>query len=171
MLFRSKESMYRRLRRNYKADRIHRLYYNAGYCYEMRGEIIKALEAYDICHDEEEISRLLISNARENPANGHYFELRHYYLLLSEDTVKQSAVLMACICMLHSILMNIEESERWYQELMHYAKVHTGSARKEAKSKLLYLDIGLPHRGIIQMTDILKHAYRSEERRVGKECL
>ena len=157
--FAFKESMYRRLRRNYKADRIHRLYYNAGYCYEMRGEIIKALEAYDICHDEEEISRLLISNARENPANGHYFELRHYYLLLSEDTVKQSAVLMACICMLHSILMNIEESERWYQELMHYAKVHTGSARKEAKSKLLYLDIGLPHRGIIQMTDILKHAY------------
>lgn len=157
--FAFKESMYRRLRRSYKSDRIHRLYYNAGYCYEMRGEIIKALEAYDTCHDEEEISRLLITNARENPANGHYFELRQYYLLLSEDTIKQSAVLIACMSMLYSILMNIEESERWYQELVDYAKVHTGSARKEAKSKLLYLDIGLPHRGIIQMTDIIKHAY------------
>ena len=162
-----RESMRRRLRRSTKADRVHRLYCNAGYCYEMRGEIALALQAYASCGDEEEISRLLITNARENPANGHYFELRHYYLSLSEDTVKESAVLISCMSMLQSIRMNVEESERWYGELEVYAENHTGSARKEAKSRLLYLDIALPHRENVQMVDIFKHAYPLiRERRV-----
>lgn len=152
-------SMRQRLKRTCKEERIHRLYCNAGHYYEMKGEISQALKAYDACHDEEEISRLLIVNARQNPAHGHYFELRHYYLSLSEDTIKQSAVLISCMSMLHSILMNIEESERWYHILEDYAKTHTGGAKKEAQSKLIYLDIGLPHRGSIQMVDILKHAY------------
>ncbi len=152
------ESMRRRLKRNMKEERIHRLYCNVGYCYEMRGEISKALEAYASCQDEDEVSRLLIANARENPAHGHYFELRRYYLSLSEETIRESAVLIACMSMLQSILMNVEESERWYEELKVYAAKHTGSAKKEAQSRLLYLDIGLPHRGIIQMTDIFRHA-------------
>ena len=153
------ESMRRRLARTCTQERVHRLYCNAGHCYEMRGEISHALKAYNACHDEEEISRLLIVNARQNPAHGHYFELRHYYLSLSEDTIMQSAVLIACMSMLQSILMNVEESERWYQCLKQYADTHTGAERKEAKSKLLYLDIGLPHRGSVQLADILKQAY------------
>lgn len=153
------ESMRRRLMRSMKADRIHRLYCNAGYCYEMRGDISKALEAYTVCRDEDEVSRLLITNARENPAHGHYFELRRYYLSLSEDTIRESAMLIACMSMLQSILMNVEESERWYKEMKAYAAAHTGSARREAQSMLLYLDIALPHRGIIQMVDIFKHAH------------
>ncbi len=154
-----RESMRRRLLRSCRTDRVHRLYCNAGYCYELRGEISRALEAYAACHDEDEISRLLITNARENPAHGHYFELRHYYLSLSEDTILQSAVLIACMSMLQSILMNVEESERWYRALEDYARTHTGSVGKEARSRLLYLDIGLPHRGTVQMVDILKNAY------------
>lgn len=165
--FAFQDSMRRRLMRIGKAERIHRLYCNAGYCYEMRGEISKALEAYDACHDESEISRLLIANARENPAHGHYFELRRYYLSLPEDLIRESPVLMACMSMLQSILMNVEESERWYQELQDYAARQNGSARKEAKSRLLYLEIGLPHRGTVQMVDILKHAHTlMRERRV-----
>lgn len=154
-----RESMSRRLARSMTADRIHRLYCNAGNCYEMRGEIAPALSAYACCEDEDEISRLLIANARENPASGHYFELRHYYLSLSENTVRESAVLMSCMSMLQSIRMNVEESERWYKELVAYAANHTGSARKEAKTRLLYLDIALPHRGIVQITDIFRNAY------------
>ena len=162
-----RESMHRRLTRSRKADRIHRLYCNAGYCYEMRGEIALALSAYAACEDENEISRLLISNARENPASGHYFELRRYYLCLSEDTVRESAVLMSCMSMLQSIRMNVEESERWYRELEAYAANHSGSTRKEAVSRLLYLDIALPHRGIVQITDIFRNAYGLiRERRV-----
>ena len=122
------ESMRRRLKRNMKEERIHRLYCNVGYCYEMRGEISKALEAYASCQDEDEVSRLLIANARENPAHGHYFELRRYYLSLSEETIRESAVLIACMSMLQSILMNVEESERWYEEL----KRQKGSAEQAA---------------------------------------
>ena len=165
--FAFQDSMRRRLMRIGKAERIHRLYCNAGYCYEMRGEISKALEAYDACHDENEISRLLIANARENPAHGHYFELRRYYLSLPEELIRESPVLMTGMSMLQSILMNVEESERWYQELQDYAERQNGSARKEARSRLLYLEIGLPHRGTVQMVDILKHAYTlMRERRV-----
>ena len=74
-------------------------------------------------------------------------------------------MLIACMSMLQSILMNVEESERWYKEMKAYAAAHTGSARREAQSMLLYLDIALPHRGIIQMVDIFKHAHTLTRKR------
>lgn len=153
-----RESMRQRLERLYTEDRISRLYYNAGHYYELNGDIPRALEAYEKCDDKDEISRLLISNARHNPANGHYYQLRRYYLSLPEETVRQSAVLIAGMSMLQSLLMNEEESERWYHILEEFADGQAGGARKEAKSRLLYLDIALPHRGSVRMTDILKHA-------------
>ena len=152
------ESMRRRMERTCGAEWINRLYYNAGRYYELKGDIPNALAAYEKCHDKSEVSRLLIANARRNPANGHYYQLRRYYLSLPEETVRQSAVLMAGMSMLQSILMNEEESERWYHMLEEFAESQTGGAKKEAKSRLLYLDIALPHRGSLHMTDILKHA-------------
>ena len=66
---------------------------------------------------------------------------------------------MCGMSMLQSLLLNTEESERWYRELQKYAKEHTGSERRSAKGKILYLDIGLPHRGSDHMVEILKNAY------------
>lgn len=153
-----KYSMRRRIFAKYPQDYIRELYYSAGNSYEMVGNIPEALRMYEKCHSEEGISRILIENMRRNPASGDYFELRHYYLALSEEKIKESVELMAGMSMLQSMLLNEEESERWYQELSRCAKEKTGGMKRAAESRLLYLDIALPHRGIVRMTDLMKRA-------------
>lgn len=153
-----KYSMRRWLAARYPQDYIKELYYSAGNSYEMEGNVKDALHMYEICHNEEGISRILINNMRKNPASGEYMELKHYYLVLPEEKIKQSVELMAGMSMLQSMLLNEEESERWYQELAVCAKEQTGGMKRAAEVRLLYLDIGLPHRGIIRMTDLMKRA-------------
>ncbi|HEX3075880.1 MAG TPA: LuxR C-terminal-related transcriptional regulator [Lachnospiraceae bacterium] len=153
-----KLSMRRRLLRTYQKERWKRLYYNAGLYYELEEDTPNALKMYETCQDMERIAELLITNARKNPASGHYYELRKYYLGLPEEKIRGSIELMAGMSMLQSMLLNIEESERWYDELKRLESTLTGSARKAASSWLVYLDIGIPHRGSIALTDILKNA-------------
>ena len=153
-----KLSMRRRLAVKYSQDYINELYYSAGNSYEIEGNVMEALRMYEMCHNEEGISRILIENMRRNPSTGSYFELRHYYLALSEEKIRESVELMAGMSMLQSMLFNEEESERWYQELSVYAKSKTGGQKRAAETRLLCLDIGLPHRGSVRLTDLLKHA-------------
>lgn len=153
-----RRSMRRRLLRNYQQERWKRLYYNAGLYYELEGDIPNALKMYEACHDTERIAGLLITNARKNPASGHYYELREYYLALPEEKIRESVELMAGMSMLQSMLLNIEESERWYEELKQLEERLSGSAKKAAKGQLVYLDIALPHRGNSSLIEILKNA-------------
>lgn len=151
-------SMRRRLLRTYQKERWERFYYNAGLYYELLEDTPNALKMYEACSDMERIAGLLISNARKNPGSGHYYELRKYYLKLPEEKIRESIELMAGMCMLQSMLLNIEESERWYEELKKKEEKLTGSARKAAKSWLVYLDIGVPHRGSMALSDIFINA-------------
>ena len=151
-------SMRRRLLAKYSQDYIRELYHSAGSCYEMEGNVVEALKMYEMCCNEEGISRILIENMRRNPASGDYFELKHYYLALPEEKIKESVELMAGMSMLQSMLLNEEESERWYQELSAYAKEKTGGMRRAAEARILYLDIALVHRGTVRMIDLLKRA-------------
>lgn len=153
-----KKSMTKLLDRKVDVDQMAHIYYNTGHMYEMNGDIPNALKMYEAAGDEKSILRLLVANARQNPAVGYYFELRRYYLMLPDEAICTSPVLMAGISMLQSILMNQEESERWYNLLKKFAEENEGRAKKEAKNRLLYLDIGLPHRGTAQTLDFLKTA-------------
>lgn len=146
------------LGRVFDQEQLSRVYYNAGRMYEMYGDIPRALKLHEMGGDDRSILRLLAANARQNPAGGHYFELRRYYLRLPEEAVCTSPVLMAGMSMLQSMLLNQTESERWYQMLEQFAAAHEGSAGREARNRLLYLDIALPHRGTVQILDILKRA-------------
>lgn len=141
-----RDSMRLRLKKKWNNERINPLYHHAGLYYEMHDKIPEALSMYEQCNDKESISRVLIANARKNPASGHYFEMRKYYLSLPEEKILENPLLIAGMSMLQSMLMNIDESERWYEALKDFAKNHICSERREAKSRLLYLDIGLPHR-------------------------
>ncbi len=154
----AKESMRRRLFRKYSLTYINELYYNAGGGYEIAGNVSEALKMYESCRNEDGISRILIENMRKNPAVGDYFELRNYYMLLPEEKIRESVELMAGMSMLQSMLMNEEESERWYRELAAYAKEKTGGMKRAAENRLLYLDIALPHRGTVNMVELLKYA-------------
>lgn len=153
-----RKSMRQRLGRKKTLEQIRRLYYTAGLYYELENQIPEALSMYEECRDMESISRLLISNANKNPSSGWYYELRRYYLELPEQIIEESPALMAGMSLLHSMLMNIEESERWYQALEQYADTHTGGQRREARSRLIYLKIVLPHRGSMDMIDLIKNA-------------
>ena len=130
--------------------------YNAGLYYEMQGQIVPALAMFEQCGKKERIREMLIRNARLNPGNGHYFELRHYYLQMEEKELEESPVLMAGMSMLYSLLMQEEESEHWYQKLERFAASAKGGQKREAASRLAYLDIALPHRGSADMIDIMK---------------
>lgn len=156
--FSMRKSMKRRLFRTYQKDRWKRLYYNAGLYYELEGDTPNALKMYEACNDMERIAGLLISNARKNPASGYYYELRNYYLALPEEKIVDSMELMAGMSMLQSMLLNIEESERWYGELKNLEITSRGSAKKAVKSWIIYLDIAVPHRGSVELIDILKIA-------------
>lgn len=119
----------------------------------MNGQISQALEIYERCGAYAQIRELLVRNARVNPGAGHYYELRRYYLNMDEAEAAKSPVLMAGLSMLHSMLMDPEKSEYWYRKLSEFAKTAQGGAKREARSRLYYLDIGLPHRG---SQDVLK---------------
>lgn len=152
-------SMRRRLKRKYNKEQIHALYENAGLYYQLNKEPIRALEMYQKAGEKERIASLLIENARTAPNNGYYYQLKKYYLKLSDEKIRTSPELMMGMSMLQSLLLDIEESEHWYQELEQYAKEHFGRERRRARSELLYLEIGLPHRGSENMIEILKKAH------------
>ncbi len=130
--------------------------YNAGLYYEMQGQIVPALAMFEQCGNKERIRELLIRNARLNPGNGHYFELRRYYLQMEERELEESPVLMAGMSMLYSLMMQEKESEYWYRKLEKFASTAKGGQKREAVSRLAYLDIALPHRGSADMIDIMK---------------
>ena len=130
--------------------------YNAGLWYEMQGQIVPALAMFEKCGNRERIRELLVRNARLNPGNGHYFELRRYYLGMEEKETEGSPVLMAGMSMLYSLLMQEEESEYWYGKLERFASSAKGGQRREALGRLAYLDIALPHRGSMDMLEIMK---------------
>lgn len=153
-------SMKRHLQRKYTKEKIKTLYENAGLYYQLIDEPLKALEMYESVGDTERLVTILIDNVRKAVNNAYYYELKHFYLELPEDRIRTSPELMSGMSMLQSLLLNIPESERWYSELEEYEKTHTGSERRLAKSRLLYLEIGLPHRGSENMVNILKKSWR-----------
>jgi LuxR family maltose regulon positive regulatory protein len=147
-----------RLDRNYTKEQVNTLYYNAGLYLEMHNDYRGALIMYRQAEDNGSIARLLVSNAKKNPANGFYFEFRKYYLKLSREAVRKSIPLMAGMSMLQSILLNEEESEYWYLALSERTEKSTGSEQMEARSWLLYLDIALSQRGTDKIAGLLKYA-------------
>jgi len=137
----------------YGTERVKDLKYNAALYYEMHDEVVPALRLFEVCGKTERIKSLLIRNARMNVGIGHYYELRHYYFNLDEQEIADSPVLMAGMSMLYSLLMDGEKSEYWYEKLKAYTANARGGVRREAQSRLAYLDVCLPHRN---STDLLE---------------
>ena len=124
------------------------LCYNAGLYYETHDQLLPALRMYEACGNQKRIHNLLIRSARQNPTSGCYFELRKYYLALSPEEVAESPVLMSALSMLYSILLQQEQSEYWYDQLKEFASQGDTPLHREAASRVIYLDIGLPHRDV-----------------------
>lgn len=132
--------------------------YNAGRYYEQQEEIEAALAMYEQMKNKENIQSLLIRNGRKNPGVGYYYQLRKYYQALPEEEIEGDIVLMSAMSMMYSILMQEEKSEYWYHKLKTYSKTLHGGEKREAQSRLCYLDIALPHRGNTGILEIIKNS-------------
>ena len=112
--FHMRVSMRRRLKRKYEKERIRGLYENAGLFYRLNGDIRKALEMYENTGVTERIVSILVDNARHAANSGYYYDLKKYYLELPDHVIEKSPELMCGMSMLQSLLLNPDESERWY---------------------------------------------------------
>lgn len=150
------QALRKRAEKVYGSKKMMDFVYNAGLYYEMHDQIVPALSMFIQCGRKNRVKDLLVRNARLNPGNGYYLELREYYLQLEEYEIVESAVLMAGMSMLYSLLMQEKESEYWYGKLKSYAETVKGGQKREALSWLVYLDIALPHRGSANIIEIMK---------------
>ena len=103
-------SMLRRMNRKYTKEQIKNVYENAGLFYQLAGRPLQALEMYEKADSMERMVSILIDNARKSANSAYYYELKKYYLALSEEIVKKSPELMCGMSMLQSLLLNPEES-------------------------------------------------------------
>ncbi|SHK80243.1 LuxR C-terminal-related transcriptional regulator [Hespellia stercorisuis] len=143
----------------YSKEWMNEIYGRAALYYEIRNDIENALYYYELADDRERIFQFLIKNAEKHTGTGHFFETRRYYLSLPKEMIVKSPLLMCGMSMLHSLLMQTEESEYWYDQLVQYEKrQEVGKrSRKEATMRRAYLDIALPHRGITNIIKTLKN--------------
>lgn len=130
--------------------------YNAGLYYETQDDVVKALEMYEKSGNVGRVKELLIRNSRRNPGNGHFYELKKYYLNLPKDELEKSPILMAGMSMLYCMLMQKDESIYWYNRLKDYEKKAKGGDKREALSRLTYLDIALPYKDNADVLKVIK---------------
>lgn len=137
------------------------IYRQAGLYYALHNDYPHAMECYMQSGDHHKISELLIKNAQQHVGLGYYYEMERYYLAMPREEILRSPVLMSGMSMLTSLCMDYEASEQWYTELRNYAArlKKTDANYKEAKSRLLYLDIALPQRGVRDMAAIMSTAF------------
>lgn len=71
-------------------------------------------------------------------------------------------MLISGMSMLCAMCMEYEESDRWYKQLQTYAAglKKSDAEYKLARGRIIYLDIGLPHRGITGMLELFSTVLR-----------
>ena len=148
--------------RNIPDEELKECAYRAGEWYEQKDIELEALKMYEKANHMEKISGLLIKNAKKNPGNGHFYEMRKYYYEIPEDEIKKSIQLMTAMAMLNSLLMDFDSSEYWCSEIDKFAKTAKGEQKREAIGSLAYLDIAMPHRESNSVVKLLANLFKVE---------
>jgi len=141
----------------WSGQEIDALFANAGAYFQSRGDLPAALFCYSKKGDHAKVSELLIEHSRRHPGQGAYYQLRDYYRSLPEQEILASPELMCGMSILSSLTFDVEGSEKWYGALKTYANGLDRRApeRKAAQGLVNYLNIALPHRGSVNIKDIL----------------
>ena len=150
------------MERDYSEEKRRALFSRGGLYYELKEDYAHALDCYTRGSDHAKVSELLIRNAELHPGMGHYAEMEKYYRSLPESEILASPSLMQGMSMLCALAADYEGSERWYQELQKFASrcSKQDGAGKQARSRLAWLDISLPQRGVEGLTDTIPAAFR-----------
>ncbi len=136
------------------------LYNQAGIYYELKKDVPNALKLFSLAGNDDKVRQILVKNAQMQPGAARLFELRQYYLNIPEKVLLNEPVLMAELSMLYSVMLQPEKSEEWYVKLQEFEKnsPRGTSVEQEAKSRLIFLDISLPHRGTDNLLQLVKNA-------------
>ena len=150
------------LEREYSEEKRRALFSRGALYYELKENYAHALDCYTKCGDHAKVSELLIRNAELHPGMGHYSEMEKYYRSLPETEIAASPALMQGMSMLCALATDYEGSERWHNELREFAR-HCGktdAAGKQARSRLAWLDIALPQRGVEELAETFPAVFR-----------
>ena len=150
------------MEREYAPEKWNAIFIRGGLYYELKEDYAHALDCYTKGGDHSKVSELLIRNAELHPGMGHYAEMAQYYRALPEDEILASPPLMQGMSMLCALAADYKSSERWYQELRKFSgqRGKQDAAGKQARSRLAWLDISLPQRGVESLTDTIPAAFR-----------
>ena len=148
--------------REYTEEKRRALMNRGGLYYELKEDYRHALECYTLGGDHSKVSDLLVRNAELHPGMGHYTEMEQYYRSLPEEEILASPALMQGMSMLCALAADYEGSERWYRELMAFARCRgrSDAAGRQARGRLAWLDISLPQRSVSNLTAIIPSVYR-----------
>lgn len=137
------------------------LYANAGMYFQLHGDLPAALDCWAKSGNHAKVSELLVEHSKQHPGNGTYYQLRTYYRSLPEEEILASPELMSGMSILCSLTFDVEGSEKWYAALEAYADGLDcrSPERKAAQGLVNYLNIALPHRGSVNIRDILMTTY------------
>ena len=149
-------------KQTYSEEKQRENYHRGAYWYEIHDRISEALEYYSLAGAEEQVKEILIKNALKHPGTGHYYDTRKYYEALPEQAILENPVLISGMSILCSLMLNPKKSEIWYQKLKEYAEnpENPKHQRKDAKNRLAYLDIALPHRAGKGIIKIFQNTFR-----------
>ena len=150
------------MEREYSEEKQKSLFSRGGLYYELKEDYAHALDCYAKGGDHTKVSDLLIRNAELHPGMGHYAEIEKYYRSLPDAEILVSPALMQGMSMLCALAMDYEGSERWYRELQEFARrcEKEDAAGKQARSRLAWLDISLPQRGVDGLTETIPAVFR-----------
>ena len=150
------------LEREYTPEKRKALFSRGGMYYELKEDYAHALDCYAKGGDHTKVSELLVRNAELHPGMGHYSEMEKYYRSLPESEILASPSLMQGMSMLCALAMDYEGSERWYRELREFVRRcgKEDGAGKQARSRLAWLDISLPQRGVEGLTETIPAVFR-----------
>ena len=150
------------MEREYTEEKRRALLSRGGLYYELKEDYAHALECYTSGGDHSKVSELLVRNAELHPGMGHYAEMEKYYRSLPEAEILASPSLMQGMSMLCALAMDYEGSERWYGELQAFAERcgRQDAAGKQARSRLAWLDISLPQRGVEGLIKTIPAVFR-----------
>ncbi|MDD6154348.1 MAG: LuxR C-terminal-related transcriptional regulator [Eubacteriales bacterium] len=145
----------RRVHEKYSEQRKQTLYGRIGLYFELNGDMVRALDAYDKAGDTDKIGDVLSRIAIMNPDMEHFRDIEKYFAKIPLSTIESRPALISAVSMMQSLTFDIDGSERWYRKLKSFAEDESNNQvdRKEALYRLKTLDVILPHRDHSRVTE------------------
>ena len=100
--------------------------------YEARGRIHHAVSMYEELGDSKSAERLLLDGAALHADDAWLYRMRHHYLALPEERVRQEGAFLAARCRIHACMGDFEKSCSYLRLLEEKAGKEEGEKRQQA---------------------------------------